>query len=240
MIGLILVGSAANEPHHPPDEWSDHDFIVVVEAGQQEDFRQHLNWLPNHEQMVINIRETEHGLKIVFADGHLVEFAIFDLDELNLMRVNTRRVVIDRADIGQRIERLRAATEEWKYTDPHLNDDHLVNQFLSLLLLGVSRYRRGEHLSGHHLVKTSALHHLLLLLEHHLPTDRADQIDNLDPRRRFEFAFPEVGVELNRILLLDVPISALAMLDLMERLVRGCLSNYPERAVDVIRQKITE
>src|SRR5687767_12203519 len=91
VLGLVFLGSSA-EQGRIPDVYSDHDFFVITVKGVQEDFRQNLAWLPDAENIVINYRETEHGLKVVFANGHLIEFAIFDEDELFLARVNDYRV----------------------------------------------------------------------------------------------------------------------------------------------------
>jgi len=87
VIGLVLLGSSA-EVSRIPDAWSDHDFFVVTVDGVQENFR---TGLPDAEQIVLHPRETAHGLKVLFADGHLIEFAIFDLKELRLARVNDYR-----------------------------------------------------------------------------------------------------------------------------------------------------
>ncbi len=97
VIGLVLLGSSA-EVGRIPDAWSDHDFFVVTVDGVQEDFRTDLSWLPDAEQIVLHPRETAHGLKALFADGHLIEFAIFDLKELRLARVNDYRVLLDKTD----------------------------------------------------------------------------------------------------------------------------------------------
>ena len=67
VIGLIFLGSAADQSR--VDEWSDHDFFWMVKAGFGEQYRQDLSWIPDIEQAVLHPRETDHGLKVVFADG---------------------------------------------------------------------------------------------------------------------------------------------------------------------------
>src|SRR3954454_9873686 len=78
-IGLVAVGSMADRDY-APDEWSDHDFFVVAVQGQQEALRSDLSWLPRRERVALSFRETEHGVTIVYDDGHLLEFAVFDLE----------------------------------------------------------------------------------------------------------------------------------------------------------------
>ncbi len=233
VIGLLAVGSMA-ATHHQPDQWSDHDFAVIV-TSDAELFRTDLHWLPEQDQIVLAFRETDHGLKVVYRSGHLLEFAIFDPEELNFMRINTCRILIDRSNMAQRVEDLRAITTVQGQQSYH-DDEHQIGQFLTNLLVGTGRYARGEHLSGHWLVKVGALHHLAKLIGHNLPPQR-DVLDNLDPVRRFEFAYPAIGADLNLILLLPVPEAACAMLDLVEGLFAD-LPAYPAEAVAVIRQQI--
>ena len=106
VVGLVAVGSFATGP----DEYSDHDFFVVVRPGEQEAFRRDLSWLPDAERIALSFRETEHGLKVVYDDGHLLEFAVFDEEELGLAKVNRYRVLLDRAEVGRRMAEVRAAT----------------------------------------------------------------------------------------------------------------------------------
>lgn len=226
VIGLVAAGSMA-QTHHQPDEWSDHDFFVIVESGQQEDFRQNLHWLPDSENIVLSYRETEHGLKVVFRNGHLIEFAVFDLQELRRVKVNAYRVLLDRNNIEQEVRQIQADS-----VSKPPSDQFLVGQFLAHLMVGAGRYARGEQLSGHIFIKTYALTELLMLLaKHH---DDVSRLDNLDPLRRFEFVFPEIGQALNQILLLDPAQAAGKMLKLFEQQFANRLTDYPHEAVMVI------
>ena len=71
VLGLVLVGSTADTSR--VDEWSDHDFFVVTEPGSAESLRQDLSWLPDHEQIIMSPRETDHGLKVVYQNSHVLE-----------------------------------------------------------------------------------------------------------------------------------------------------------------------
>src|SRR3954451_8401798 len=87
VIGLVALGSMADRDYSP-DEWSDHDFFVITEPGGQEALRVDLDWLPRREEVALAMRETEHGLLVLYEDGHMLEFAVFDLDEIALAGVN--------------------------------------------------------------------------------------------------------------------------------------------------------
>jgi lincosamide nucleotidyltransferase len=90
VLALIAVGSMAQQDYQP-DEWSDHDFFVITIHGVQEDMRRDLSWLPRPDALVFSFRETEHGMKALYAGGHLLEFAIFNKDELQMARINRYR-----------------------------------------------------------------------------------------------------------------------------------------------------
>ncbi|HSE64315.1 MAG TPA: hypothetical protein VLG15_11965 [Thermoanaerobaculia bacterium] len=212
VLGLVAVGSMA-EQDYAPDRWSDHDFFVVVAPGAQESFRSDLRWVPRSEEIALSFRETAHGVKVVLRDGHLLEFAVFDPEELALARVNRYRVLLDRERIAERIERVVGATR----SSPELavpGDDWLTGQFLTALLVGVGRHHRGERLSGRQLVAGKAVSHLVRLFEKHVVSESVGLLDGLDPLRRFELAYPAPGARLNAIQSMETPAAALALLDL--------------------------
>lgn len=234
VLGLIAVGSMAGQDYEP-DEWSDHDFFVIVRSGEQESFRNNFNWLPFNEQIVFSYRETAHGVKVLYKDGHLLEFAIFDLQELYLARVNRYRVLLDRSNMNDHLNKIRQTT----LNETSRDEVWLIGQFLTNLLVGVMRHRRGEQLSGHYLVKESALKHLLFLLNKRLDSETKFLLDDLDPFRRFELAFPELGKILNKLLNQDTPVAAQKLLLLAEQKLKPRLPNYPTQAAQIVLERIT-
>lgn len=84
----------------------------------------------------------------------------------------------------------------------------------------------------------SALHPLLRLIPKHIPPEHPEILDNLDPLRRVELAYPELGTEINRLLRLDLDQAAVGLLDLADRLLRDRLAHYPVEAVEVIHRRI--
>ena len=214
VVGAVLLGSSSGLPPLP-DPFSDHDFFVVTRPGVQERFRTTLGWLPDAAAIALTFRETAHGVKVLYAGGHLVEFAVFDLDELAVARVNRYRVALDRADVAARMERVRAATSAEASAVPDLGWH--AGQFLTALVVGTGRDARGERLSGHVFLRCHALRHLLVLLQARLPHDAAARLDNLDPHRRFELMRPDLGREIDAALRQPAPAAAKALLDIAVR-----------------------
>jgi predicted nucleotidyltransferase len=230
VLGLVVLGSTARRDHLP-DEWSDHDFFVVVLPGAQEAFRSDLHWLPRDDEIAFSFRETAHGLKVVFRDGHLIEFAVFDPDELAVARINRYRVLFDRERIGERLDRVAQVTTA--VAPP--TDEWLIGQFLTSLLVGVGRHRRGERLAGRHLVANNAVAHLVVLLTRYVGSSQTAKLDSLDPLRRFESVFPSLGRRLDAALRRETPAGARALLDIALRELPG---RIPAAAVTAVRRRL--
>ena len=99
VIGLVLVGSVADTER--VDEWSDHDFFLITERGAQERLRLDLSWLPSSEKIAFSFRETEHGLKVVYNSGAVLEFAIFDVEELRSCAVNHNKLAFGTPEVAE-------------------------------------------------------------------------------------------------------------------------------------------
>lgn len=231
VLGLVAMGSMAQQDTQP-DAWSDHDFFLIVTAGAQEAFKDDLSWLPQTDDIVLAFRETAHGMKALYGHGHLLEFAVFDLEELAQAKVNRYAVLLDRADVAAQMA--RAAEETAAAATTHAPSDHsLLGQFLANLFVGVGRRARGEQISGRQFVHSYALGHLLRLLTRHLPRPF---LDNLDPYRRFERVYPQLGRQLNDILRRDAPYAALGLLDFAAEHMAGRIPDFPAAAVAVVRE----
>lgn len=231
VVGLVGLGSTSGLPPGP-DEFSDHDLFVVTRPGAQERFRRRLDWLPTLDgPVVLAFPETAHAVKVVFEGGHLAEIAVFDEEELDLARVNRYAVLLDRGEVAARLARVRQATRT-AASAAAPGEEWLTGQLLTNLLVGSSRAARGERLSGHQLVRVSALGHLVALLRAGLPPAAAAGLDDLDPLRRLEGALPEVARELDEALRLPVPAAARALLGILERHRPGLASPAARAAVE--------
>ncbi|HSK75214.1 MAG TPA: hypothetical protein VLQ45_02055, partial [Thermoanaerobaculia bacterium] len=169
VLGLVALGSMAAQDTKP-DRWSDHDFFVVVRAGEQESFRTGLSWLPDATDLVLSYRETAHGLKALFRSGHLLEFAVFDPEELHLAKVNRYRVLFDRGGIAEAMAQIRRETVA-SISAPGMGDRERFGQFRANLLVAGARAARGEHLSARQFVGY-ALQHLAVLIARHVPREQ--------------------------------------------------------------------
>lgn len=230
--GLVLLGSTADQSH-PPDEWSDHDFFVITTSNHQEQFRTRFDWLPDHNDIVLTVRETQHGLKVLYASGHLLEYAIFDLSEIALAKANDYRVVFDRGGVQAAMQAIASMTDARAYSPMSLQRD--MGMFLCLLVVGAGRVARGEAISGQVFIRSHALGHLLAALAHVLQAPDAAQLDNLDPYRRFEQNFPQVATEINAALDHDPIGAALSLLDVYERTLCNT-QGYSKDSVTSVRR----
>ena len=236
VLGLVGLGSTSGEGP-APDDFSDHDLFVITRPGAQERFRTDLSWLPDPGSIALSFRETAHGVKVLYTSGHLVEFAAFDLEEIALARVNRHRVVFDRADVTARMARVREVSAA---PSPVEDPRWLAGQLLTNLAVGAARAARGERLSGHQLVRVSALAHLVALLRQPLPEARRSQLDDLDRFRRLERALPEVAAELDRALQLPVVSAARALLAVAARERPELVTPAARAAVEVVLGRAEE
>lgn len=219
VLGLVLVGSTAEL--HRVDEWSDHDFFVVTKPGFAEQMRQDLSWLPDFEDIVMSPRETAHGLKVVYSNAQVLEFAVFEDQELDAAGANAFNVTLDRSNIA---ERMAAIAERSKPKPYDLEPEYEI--FLAQILIGVGRARRGELLIAGQFARSYSLSRVLGFIRSWvapLPGTEPRE-DNLDRFRRFEQQHPDLGRELDEILQRPVELAAKGLLELVLRLGEGTLS----------------
>lgn len=236
VVGLVALGSMAAR-NYRPDAWSDHDFFVVTRPGGQEPYRAHCDWLPRSEEIAWSFHETEHGVKVIYNNAHLLEFAVFDGDELHLAKVNRYRVLLDKSDVGVRMAAVQASTTTER---DGTSDTYHAGQFLTNLLVGIGRYRRGEVLSAHQFVKSNALHHLTALLVRHGTAAQPTLADNLAPTRRFEFIHPVLGPELGALILRPIPEAAQGMLALFVREIDEAETAVPAAVIDIVAAQLND
>jgi hypothetical protein len=189
--------------------------------------RQDLRWLPSHDRITFSFRETAHGLKVFYDDGHMIEFAVFDLEEIALAGVNRYRVLLDRGGVEAACARRR------DHPRPEHGDDHVFGMIVSSLLVAIGRGRRGELLSAAFLV-TWALTYLTRLVARVVPTENPSILDDLDSLRRFERAYPALGKELAAAARSAPPDGPLRLLAVLEREVRPLRPDLAWDAFDAV------
>ncbi|HAM27134.1 MAG TPA: hypothetical protein DCP11_10690 [Microbacteriaceae bacterium] len=231
ITGLVLMGSTADRVR--VDEWSDHDFAVVCESGMQETLRGDLSWLPRSTDLVLAAREHHDGFKAVYSDGAVIEFAVVDLTELGTFFANAWEVVYDDGGVLEVMSAVAAKPA------PHGSEpsrDFAV--FLTALLVGVGRARRGERLSASGSVRGVGVDHLTAVFAAALPASGKDRLDNLDPRRRFELVYPEVAHALECAISSELEECARGLLDLAESSLSGSWPPFPREAVETVRRRL--
>ncbi len=227
IIGLVLVGSTAETER--VDEWSDHDFFVITETGDQELLRRDLSWLPNSESIAFWFRETEHGLKVVYNTGDVLEFAIFDCDELSGCMVNHHRLAYGNKAVEEAL-----STASNRLPDVVIGDDLAdFRHFLSVLVIQVGRARRGELLTAGQGIRGTAATALLKVLTRRLPYDQ--RLDRLDVSRRFEFAHPEIGKLIADALAQEPEAAGMDLLKISEKYLPQLWSEYPNAEVQIVK-----
>lgn len=231
IVGLVLVGSAAETER--VDEWSDHDFFVITLSGAQESLRTDLSWLPNSHSIAFSFRETEHGLKVVYDSGAVLEFAIFDCAELQSCMVNHNRLAYGNNKVAQALE-IANSREITKNPTDNLRDFRL---FLSVLIIGVGRARRGESLTAGENIRSTAANAFLKVLTRQLEMD--SRLDKFDPRRRFEFVHPEIGSQIADALTKHPEGAGKSLLDLADKFLAPIWFDYPLGEVQVVRKALS-
>jgi hypothetical protein len=236
LIGLLLLGSASDEAAPRRDEWSDHDFFVLTEAGRGREVRPDLSWLPDREQLALTAREGEIGFVAVYDDGHVLEFAFSDAAELAGALAAEATVAVDDAKGSTATllaeSRARAVTAD--RFDP-ANDVRLV---LVKLLIGVGRVRRGEVLNGGAFIRQWAVRHLVRAIRGRFAEASTFLRDTIDPMRRFERDFPVWGERIAAALDLPLQDAARDLFTLTREILEPDWDEFPTRAADAVARRL--
>ena len=236
VLGLVLLGSGAERARI--DRWSDHDFYLVVEEEVAERYRQDLEWLPDGPAVVLSPRETGHGLKAVFADGHVLEFAVASLADVATFAAHHWRVVHDTGAVTAVLEECAARTAREIAERPAPDLARAAGLFCSLLLIGVGRAQRGELVAASAHVRMYALGELLDLVGALVPASPDALRDGLDPRRRVEESYPGIGARIGAALELPVEACGRALLDIAEREIEARMPDWPVEGATTVRRTL--
>lgn len=232
VVGLVGMGSTAERDR--VDEWSDHDVAVITGEGRQHVYRPARAWLPDPEHIALEVHEHHGGVKVVYDDGHVVEYGVASLDELGGWAANAFDVLLDHGGVAETMTTVagRPAPEG----APDLERE--IGLVLALALIGVGRARRGEALSANSLVRGAAVTALLRAVASGIPPETGARLDSLDPARRFESAYPAIARRIDAALARDVESCARALVDLLvERFGTG-ERGVPPRALAAVRNRL--
>lgn len=236
LLGLVLLGSASESGRMRRDEWSDHDFFALVHRGRGAEARESLDWLPSPSSRVLLAREGDIGFAVLFADGHLLEFALAEIDELSGAVAGDASVVVD-DEAGSAAGLIGGAQRRAEASDRFdpANDAAL---FLVKLLVGVGRVRRGERLNGGQFVRQWAVQHLVRAVRGRFAAASTSRRDIIDPLRRFEDDFPAEGARVAEILDSPVEEAARGLFDLAREMLEPGWGQFPAAAADAVAARL--
>lgn len=231
VVGLVGMGSTAERWR--VDEWSDHDLAIIVAAGHEDDFRFGREWLPDGDELVIDVVEWHGGAKLLFADGRVIELGVATVDSIRSWAVHHHDVLLDRGGVAQAVADAVAASK-------HTRDGDLRGELqlvVATVRIGVGKALRGEVLAGGEMLRHDAVGHLLSAVAIASPPDA--RADLLDPRRRFELTHPSLAQSLAEAIRQPEVELGRRLLSLLEQVFsehRG----YPRDGVAAVRSLIAD
>lgn len=236
LVGLVLLGSASDEASARRDEWSDHDFFAIVEAGRGPEVRPDLSWVPDQDRLVLTAREGDIGFAAVYDDGHVLEFAFSEAAELSGALAGDATVVVDDAEgtTATLIAESRARADAGDRFDP-ANDVRLV---LVKLLIGAGRVRRGEVLNGGFFIRQWAVQLLVRAIRGRFADRSTSLRDTIDPVRRFERDFPEWGARIATAVEQPADDAAHALFALTREILEPGWDDFPTAAADAVASRL--
>lgn len=183
-LALLALGSVGVELDRL-DEYSDLDFFAIVAAGQKQAFLQDLSWLSSIAPVAFFYRNTQDGFKLLYQDGILAEFAVFEPAELSAIPFSEGRIVWKAAEVDDAI---RFPAVSPRSSEPP-GREWLIGEALTCLYSGMGRHLRGERLSAQRFIQHFAVDRVLDLMAQ-LEPGAAVTGDPFSRERRFEKRFP--------------------------------------------------
>ena len=184
-LALLGLGSVGMETDRI-DEYSDLDFFVIVSAGYKQRFIDRIDWLEETHPLAYSFKNCDIGYKIMFEDSIYGEFAIFEERELESASYSGGRIVWKHPSYDS--ESILKSKNDFPGTKS-ASLDHVVNEALTNLYVGLGRYARGEKLSAIRFVESYAINGLLSVL-HLLEPEVNFYPDKFGNERRVEKRFP--------------------------------------------------
>lgn len=230
VVGLVGFGSTADRSR--ADEGSDHDFAWLVAAGVADRYRDDLAWLPDADRIAASAVESHGGVKVLYDDGHRLEFGIADVASFSTWAGAPAAVIVGDDSVRRAVDEVTA-----RRPDGAIDPARELTLFLTQLLSGVGRAARGEVQSASGLIRGEAVTHLLrALIALRAPDD--PRLDPLDPRRRFDAVFPELGGEIEAACRRRPLDAAHALLRLADRELSREVS-FPRRGFDAAARRVS-
>lgn len=235
VLGVVALGSTADPTFR--DAWSDHDFWVVTRPGHQDALLDDLSWLPGAGRILVRVRHGRRHSGVLYRDGHLAEFAVFDPVEATTGTVTAYRVLLDRGGVADSVARARehARLDAWDAD----RRAFVFDNFLVVLHTAVARWHRGERLSARRYLSHYAADALLGLALELSPAPAARERDPADPRRRVERQQPGLAAAVDALVCRPVPEAAVRFLELAEATLAPRWAEYPRSRAAAVREMLS-
>lgn len=231
VVGLVGMGSTAERDR--VDEWSDHDLALVTLEGRQAQHRPAASWLPHPDRIALEVHEHHGGVKVVYDDGHVIEYGVASLDDLSGWAANAYEVRLDRGGVAATME---AIASKPALVEPDLERD--LGLVLVLVLIGVGRARRGERLSASMLIRGAAVDALTRAIAARVRPEHGARLDSLDPTRRFDAAHPAIAARIDALLASPVEQCARGLVDLAVDVLGTGESGVSKRGLAAVRRRL--
>lgn len=230
-LALIGLGSCGLDVSRL-DQYSDLEFFVIVREGSRDQYLGDLSWLQQQAPLVYQFQNTTDGFKALYRDGVFVEFAVFEPHHLSSIPYAPGRIIWAVEDFDPKLTNPQVELP----LNQLVNVDWAVNEALSLLYIGISRFMRGEKLSAFRFIQHYAVDRVMELAQV-WEQERPFQVDPFVPDRRFEQRFPTTSENFSSIMpgYDETPQAALVILSFLEK-------HYPvnQAFVNNIRDLLTE
>ena len=192
VIGILGLGSNGIESNRF-DQYSDLDFFVFVKKGTKKPFLKDLSWLLPKKQIAYQFKNTVDGFKFMTVSRVFGEMAIFELSEMKNIPFSKGKIFWVRS--GYKIPDTSSVKIN-QTTDV----DYLANECLTNLLIGVSRFRRGEKLAAFKMVQVYALENLLKIIKIKSQSSLRVTNDVFAVERRFEHNYPKEIKKISKMI----------------------------------------
>jgi len=155
---IAFMGLGSMHDINRLDRYSDVDFFLILKDGFQHKYLEDVSWL-HVRKTLIAFQETDVGYKVIYDDGILLEFAVFDLSHLKNMHIPEHTLYYKRDDID--INDFKPSTTR---IHAKKSESYILQDLLTNLYVGVLRTLRGEHVAAFLMIQVYAAHKTLLLL----------------------------------------------------------------------------
>ena len=156
---LAFIGLGSMHDLSRLDLYSDIDFFIMVQSQHDKKrYMEDISWLDVHP-IIFSYIETRDGLKVIYEDGILLEFAVFTMDELKHIPFQEgtmyyKKPFIDEHDLKPQVKSFHP-----------FDLNKTISNCLSNLYVGLLREHRGEHVAAFLMIQVYATSHLLKILD---------------------------------------------------------------------------